>query len=85
VGQRVCSVAFRWDSHSLVSFQNFAQKSIKIRKWFWESFRVGPDLEHGQIENWNFDANALLKSAKIKLRLTISKFHLYTAFLDYLC
>ncbi len=32
------------------------------------------DLEHGQIDNWNFDAKALLKSAKIKLRLRISKF-----------
>ena len=31
-------------------------------------------MEHGEIDNWNFDAKALLKSAKIKLRLTISKF-----------
>ncbi len=26
------------------------------------------DLEHDQIDNWNFDAKVLLKSAKIKLR-----------------
>jgi hypothetical protein len=52
----------------LVSFQGFAQKSVKIRKWFWESLRMGQDLEHGQIDNWNFDAKALLKSTKIKLR-----------------
>ncbi len=58
----------------LVSFQGFAQKSVKIRKWFWESLRVGPDLEHGQIDNWNFDAKQLLIRAKIKLRLRISKF-----------
>jgi hypothetical protein len=32
------------------------------------------DLEHDEIDNWNFDAKALLKSAKIKLRLGISKF-----------
>jgi hypothetical protein len=35
---------------------------------------VAQDLEHGEIDNWNFDAKALLKSAKIKLRLGISKF-----------
>jgi hypothetical protein len=35
---------------------------------------VGQYLEHGEIDNWNFDAKALLKSAKIKLRLKISKF-----------
>jgi hypothetical protein len=58
----------------LVSFQSFAQKSVKIRKWFWESFRVGQDLEYGQIDNWNFYVKALLIRAKIKLRLTISKF-----------
>jgi hypothetical protein len=32
------------------------------------------DLEHSEIDSWNFDAKALLKSAKIKLRLQISKF-----------
>ncbi len=31
-------------------------------------------MEHSEIDNWNFDAKALLKSAKIKLRLTILKF-----------
>jgi hypothetical protein len=35
---------------------------------------VVQDLEHGQIDNWNFDAKALLKSAKIRLKLGISKF-----------
>jgi hypothetical protein len=35
---------------------------------------VVQDLEHGEIDNWNFDAKALSKSAKIKLRLGISKF-----------
>ncbi len=35
---------------------------------------MGQDLEHVQIDNWNFDAKVLLKSAKIKLRLRISKF-----------
>jgi hypothetical protein len=42
---------------------------------------VGPDLEHGLIDNWNFDTKALLKSAKIKLRLTISK---YSSFIHYI-
>ncbi len=32
------------------------------------------DLEHGEIDNWNFDAKALLKSTKMKLTLGISKF-----------
>jgi hypothetical protein len=32
-----------------------------------ESFWVEQDLEHGEIDNWNFDA-------KIKLRLRISNF-----------
>ncbi len=35
---------------------------------------MGQYLEHSEIDSWNFDAKALLKSAKIKLRLTISKF-----------
>jgi hypothetical protein len=35
---------------------------------------VGQDLEHGQIDNSNFDAKALLTRVKIKLRLRISKF-----------
>ncbi len=35
---------------------------------------MGPNLEHGEIDNRNFDAKALLKSAKINLRLRISKF-----------
>ncbi len=33
---------------SLISFRILAQKSTKMREWFWESLRVGPDLEHGQ-------------------------------------
>jgi hypothetical protein len=32
------------------------------------------DLEHGEVDYWSFDAKALLKSAKIKLRIGISKF-----------
>ncbi len=36
---------------------------------------MGQDLEHSEIDNWNFDAKALLKSAKIALRRTISKFY----------
>jgi hypothetical protein len=39
---------------------------------------VGLDLEHGQIDNYNFDAKALLKIAKIKLRLRISKSSSFT-------
>jgi hypothetical protein len=35
---------------------------------------MGQDLEHGQIDNSNFDAKALLTRVKIKLRLRISKF-----------
>jgi hypothetical protein len=35
---------------------------------------VVQDLEHGEIDYWSFDAKALLKSAKIKLRMGISKF-----------
>jgi hypothetical protein len=38
---------------------------------------VGQDLEHGEIDNRSLDAKALLKSAKIKLRLGISKFSSY--------
>jgi hypothetical protein len=54
----------------LVSFQGFARKSVKIRKWFWKSFKVAQDLEHGQIDNWNFDAKALLKTkARLKWKL----------------
>ncbi len=32
------------------------------------------DLEHGEIDYWSFDAKALSKSAKMKLRIRISKF-----------
>ncbi len=35
---------------------------------------MGQDLEHGEIDYWSFDAKVLLKSAKMKLRMTISKF-----------
>ncbi len=30
------------------------------------------DLEHGEIDYWNFDAKALLKNAKMKLIMRIS-------------
>ena len=32
------------------------------------------DLEHGEIDYWNFDAKALLKNAKMKLTMRISIF-----------
>jgi hypothetical protein len=38
------------------------------------SFRVGQDLEHVEIDNWNLDTKTLLIRAKIKLRFRISKF-----------
>jgi hypothetical protein len=39
---------------------------------------MGPDLKHGEIDNLNFDAKALLKSAKIKLTFEFQNFlHLY--------
>jgi hypothetical protein len=41
---------------------------------------VKQDLEHSEIDNWSLDAKALLKSAKIKLRLRISKFSSFIHF-----
>jgi hypothetical protein len=52
-----------------------------MREWFWESFRVGQDLEHNEIDDWSFYAKALLKCAKMKLRVRISKF---SSFIHYL-
>jgi hypothetical protein len=54
-------------------FRVSAQKSIKIRQRFWESFEVGPDLKHDQINDSSFNKRAL-KNAKMVLRLSISKF-----------
>ncbi len=36
------------------------------------------DLEHGEIDYWSFDAKELLKNAKMKLRIRISKFSSFT-------
>jgi hypothetical protein len=42
---------------------------------------VVQDLEHGEIDYWSFDAKELLKSAKMKLRIWISKF---SSFVNYI-
>jgi hypothetical protein len=44
-------------------FRVSSQKSIKIGKRFWESFKVVQDLQHGQINDSSFNKKALLKSA----------------------
>ncbi len=67
----------------LVSFRVFAQKSIKIREWFWESLRLEQHLEYSEIDDWSSNKKASLKSKKTVLRLRISKFSLlYTLSLD---
>ncbi len=38
------------------------------------------DLEHGEIDYWNFDAKALLKNAKMKLTMRIS---IFSSFIHY--
>ncbi len=38
------------------------------------------DLEHGEIDYWNFDAKALLNNAKMKLTMRIS---IFSSFIPY--
>ncbi len=74
--------AFKVTDEVSLPFRVLAQKSIKIMKWFWESLRVGPDLEHSEIDDLSLNKKALLKSAKTVLRLRISKFF---SIIHYIC
>jgi hypothetical protein len=57
-------------------------KIKKIRQRFWESFEVGLDLKYDEIDDWSFNEKASLNSAKIVLRLRISKF---SSSVHYIC
>jgi hypothetical protein len=50
-----------------------AQKSIKIRQWFWESFEVRQHLECDEIDDSSFDESIVkecengIKTSKFKI------------------
>ncbi len=67
-------------------FWGFRSKIGKNKEMILGKFGMGQDLEHedehGQIDNWNFNAKALLIRAKIKLRQFQNYLHLYAILLD---